>query len=168
MNLRRKFVPSGFTLVELMVVMVVLAIAASMVMLSVSAAEGHALESSAEHLASSLEEARWQAVSTGRRIAWESPPASATSQYAIEGQWYDQAQDGVWHLRAIPASVKPLPGLRVAIAQPAPILNTPARLVLGPEPVGTVACVLLTLDGNTLAVVSDGVSPFSVRRDAHC
>lgn len=168
MNVRRKFVPLGFTLVELMVVMVVLAIAAAMVMVSVSAADGHALESNAEHLASRLEQMRWQAISTGRRIAWELPSANATAQNPIEGQWYDQAQDGVWHLRAMPVPLKPLLGLGVAIAQPSPTLNASARLVLGPEPVGMPACVLLTHDGNALAVVSDGVSPFSVRRDARC
>lgn len=151
-----------------MVVLVILAIAASMVMLSVSAASGHALESSAERLASTLEQARWQAISTGRRIAWETPLANATAQKTNEAQWYDQTQDGVWHLRVAPAAATSLTGLTVTIAQPLPAHNGPARLVLGPEPVGMAACVMLTQDGYTLAVVSDGVSPFTVRRDARC
>jgi general secretion pathway protein H len=65
----------GFTLVELLVVLVVLAVATSLITVSVSAASGHVLEGAGEQLAASLEEARWQAISTGRRIAFETPAA---------------------------------------------------------------------------------------------
>ena len=83
MHAQRQSIAAGFTLVELMVVLVVLAIAASVVAMSVMPASGHALETAAENLASTLEAARWRAISTRRRIAWEAP---ATGQAAA--QWF--------------------------------------------------------------------------------
>ena len=169
MKARHGALATGFTLVELMVVMVVLAIVVSMVTLSISAASGHALESAAERLSSTLEEARWQAISTGRRIAWEAPqfstPASKTS---AEARWYEQTQDGIWQLRIVPPTTPLADNIAVSIVQPRSTNDVPSRLVLGPEPVGMSACVLLTQEGSTVAVVSDGVAPFSVQRDDRC
>ena len=166
---RSRALATGFTLLELMVVLVVLAIVGSMVTLSISAASGHALESAAERLSSTLEEARWQAIATGRRIAWEAPqtnpPAGKTS---AEARWYEQTQDGVWQFRIAPLTTPLFDNIAVSIVQPRSTNDVPARLVLGPEPVGMTACVLLTQDGSTVAVVSDGVAPFSVQRDDHC
>ena len=155
----------GFTLIELMVVLVVLGVAASLITLSMAATRGHALESAAENLSVTLEEARWQAVATGRRIAWQAP------QSAAQPQWYEQApgsSGAPWQPRATPAATVVLEGITVTLAQPLAAGGTAARLVLGPEPVGAAACILLTQDSQTLAIVSDGVAPFAVRRDARC
>ena len=157
----------GFTLIELMVVLVVLGVAASLITLSMAATRGHALESAAENLSVTLEEARWQAVATGRRIAWQAP------QSAAQPQWVEQAtgsssSGAPWQPRATPAATVALEGITVTLAQPLAAGGAPARLVLGPEPVGAAACILLTQDSQTLAVVSDGVAPFAVRRDARC
>ncbi len=147
---------TGFTLIELMVVLVILAVTTSLITLSVSAATGHVLESSAEQLAATMEEARWRAIATGRRIALETPAGQTLL-------WYEQMADGTWRMRvpsagdAFPASVT------LQIAQTA---NTaaPPRAVLGPEPVGAAICVQLTHEGSAMAVVSDGVAPFALRR----
>lgn len=160
MRAQHQSIAAGFTLIELMVVLVVLAIAASVVTMSVMPASEHALETAAENLASTLEAARWQAISTRRRIAWEAP---ATSQAAA--QWFDQSNDGTWQLRVTPAA--PLNGV-ITIVQPRPASDAPPRLILGPEPVGAAVCVLLTQANNTMAVVSDGVAPFSVKVNASC
>ena len=169
MRTQRNARQPGFTLLELMVVLVVLAVMATLVTLSVSAASGHTLESTAEHLASTLEQARWQAITTGGRIGWEAPrthsPPGNTPQEAL---WYEQTRDGIWRLRTTPATAALFAGVSVSIALPRPGNDAPARLVLGPEPVGVAACVLLTQEGSTLAVASDGVAPFSVRRDGRC
>lgn len=161
---------AGFTLVELVVVLVVLAIAASMVTVSVPAAGGHALESAAERLASALESARWQAISTSGRIAWEAPQAGASTAAEAHAhmRWYYQAADGTWRLRVTNADQSPLAGATVLMVQPRSAAGAPARLVLGPEPVGVAACIVLSLDGATAAVVSDGIAPFAVRRNVHC
>lgn len=163
MHAQRQSIAAGFTLVELMVVLVVLAIAASVVAMSVMPASGHALETAAENLASTLEAARWRAISTRRRIAWEAP---ATGQAAA--QWFDQSNDGTWQLRVTPAS--PLDGVVtiVTIVQPRPASDAPVRLILGPEPVGAPVCVLLTQANNAMVIVSDGVAPFSVKTNANC
>jgi general secretion pathway protein H len=171
MRSARKIFESGFTLIELLVVLVVLAVAASLATLSLSATGGgYALESTAERLATTLEAARWQAIAAGGRVAWEAPnlAAGATDNSAPEGRWYEQTRDGTWQLRVTDVAAAGLAGLSISLAQPRAAEGTPARLVLGPEPVGVAACVLLTLERSTVAIVSDGVAPFAVRRDAQC
>ena len=168
MSARCNRLASGFTLVELMVVLVVLAVTASLVSWSVSAARGHGLESAAEQLAAILEQARWQAISTGRRIAWELPQSSSAAGSTMpQARWYEQTQDGIWHLRVTPAAAA-LAGVSLTIAQPRFAGDTPARVVLGPEPAGAAVCILLMQEGSTVAVASDGIAPFAVRRDARC
>lgn len=170
MNARCHRRASGFTLVELLVVLVVLAVTASLVNWSVAAARGHGLESTAEQLAASLEQVRWQAIATGRRMAWELPQtSSAAGSTMAEGRWYEQTQDGMWQLRVTPATVA-LAGVALTLAQSHATGDSPMpmRLVLGPEPAGVAVCILLMQEGSTVAVASDGMAPFTVRRDARC
>lgn len=157
----------GFTLVELLVVLVVMAIAASMVTWSIAPTSGHALESAAERLAATLEEARWRAIATGRRIAWEAP-AQDDSGGSATPRWYEQTSHGTWQLRVTPGAAAPLTGINAAAVLPRATGGAPMRLELGPEPVGAALCVLLTAQGSSMAVSSDGVAPFTVRRDAGC
>ncbi len=169
MSARCNRLVSGFTLVELMVVLVVLAVTASLVSWSVSAARGHGLESAAEQLAATLEQARWQAISVGTRIAWELPQTSSAAGSTMpEARWYEQTQDGIWHLRVTPAAVVPFTGVALTITQPSSTGDAVARVVLGPEPAGVAVCILLMQEGSTVAVASDGIAPFAVRRDARC
>jgi type II secretion system protein H len=159
---------AGFTLLELMVAMVVMAIAVSMVTLSLSANSARALDGTAESLSSALEAVRWQAISTGRLIAWEAPQADSPGR-AVPA-WYEQAPDGHWEPRADFFRTPSLDGIAVTVVQPraANSGGVPGRLTLGPEPVGLPACVLLSRERSTVAVVSDGVSPFLVRRGERC
>ena len=162
---------SGFTLIELMVVLVILSIVVSMVSLSISAATGRTLENEAERLSATLEEVRWQAVSTGRRVAWEPPQIPTSSrETSTATRWYEQTQDGSWRLRLGTSSdVAPLLNdILVTIVRPRLTQDALHRLVLGPEPVGMSTCILLTKQGNTVSVVSNGIAPFSVQHDDHC
>lgn len=165
---RRNTCACGFTLVELMVVLVVLAIAGAMVSFSVSARNGftgHSLESAAEHLSAQLEEARWRAISTGRRIALEVPQSAPATQSL---QWREQKADGLWHIREMPGTTERFSSVAIQIALPRPAAGAPSRLILGPEPVTAPACVLLTHEGNQVTVASDGIAPFAVQRDTGC
>lgn len=159
MKITRRAHTDGFTLIELMVVLVVLAVATSLITLSVSAATGHVLEGAAEQLASTLEAARWRAISTGRRIALETPAGQAPL-------WYEQLNDGTWRPRVAPAEFAQATGVTLQIAQANNAMA--ARAVLGPEPVGAAICVQLAHEGAAMAVISDGISPFAVRREAGC
>ncbi len=159
--------PQGFTLIELLVVLVVLAIAAAMVGWSIAPTSGHALESAAEGLATTLEEARWRAIATGRRIAWEAP-AQNDGDDGSTPRWYEQTPQGTWQVRVTPGAGTPLAGINATVVLPRAVGGSPMRLELGPEPVGAAACVLLTAQGSSMAVSTDGVAPFVVRRDASC
>jgi general secretion pathway protein H len=168
---QRALPAAGFTLLELMVVMVVMAIVVSMVALSPSWSSARALDGAAERLSAMLEEARWQAISTGRRIAWEAPPANmpAGSAPAV-ASWYEQTGNGNWALRPGLFITPPLDGIAVTVDQSrvANSAGLPGRLILGPEPVGMPACILLSREGSMVAVVSDGVAPFFVQREDGC
>lgn len=148
--------------------MVLLSVMIALVAFNASAPGGHVLEGRAQQLAAQLESARWRAVSNERRVAWRPPVEDATAP-----QWYAKGPDGLWRTESALPAFEPEPGLRIALqaahdtASPGSS-NSPPQLVLGPEPAGTPACVVLTHSGRSLSVSSDGVAPFHVRQDASC
>jgi prepilin-type N-terminal cleavage/methylation domain-containing protein len=155
----------GYTLVELLVVMVVLTIMVSLVSFNVSAFSGHALDGAAAQWAASLEAARWQAVSTRRRIAWQPPSPQAQSSL-----WLVQDADHQWrpYSQFQVTAAYAAPEVTVSLVTPTPASTDTPRLVLGPEAVGAASCVTLTQGTRTLAISSDGVSPYTVRHDGRC
>jgi general secretion pathway protein H len=135
--------PRGFTLLELMVVISIMAIAAAGVSLSLRDSGQAQLEREAERLAALLESARAQARANGVPVRWRPMPQG----FRFEG---------------LPASVQlPSQWLQPGVqAQPA----TP--LVLGPEPLIPPQSVMLTLRDSTsppLRVATDGLRPFAVQ-----
>ena len=71
-------------------------------------------------------------------------------------------------MRVTPGAGTPLAGINATVVLPRAVGGSPMRLELGPEPLGAAACVLLTAQGSSMAVSTDGVAPFVVRRDASC
>lgn len=133
----------GFTLLELMVVISIMAIAAAGVSLSLRDSGQAQLEREAERLAALLESARAQARANGVPVRWRPMPQG----FRFEG---------------LPASAQlPSQWLQPGVqAQPA----TP--LVLGPEPLIPPQSVTLTLRDSTsppLRVATDGLRPFAVQ-----
>ncbi|EPD37595.1 type II secretion system protein H [Delftia acidovorans CCUG 274B] len=137
-------IPSrGFTLLELLVVISIMAIAAAGASLSLRDSGQAQLEREAERLAALLESARAQARANGVPVRWRPMPQG----FRFEG---------------LPASAQlPSQWLQPGVqAQPA----TP--LILGPEPLIPPQSVTLTLrDSNSppLRVATDGLRPFAVQ-----
>jgi general secretion pathway protein H len=133
---------NGFTLLELLVVVALIAIATAVVSLSLRDSAQSALERDAQRLASLLETARTHARANGVPAQWHT-----TSQgFAFEG---------------LPRSSLPTKWLADTTRA-----SVEAPIVLGPEPLIGPQAVALSHSAHTgrnLWVVTDGLRPFAVQ-----
>lgn len=132
----------GFTLLELLLVVAIVAIVSGGVSLALRDSGHSALEREGQRLAGLLESARARSQASGIPVRWRSSPAG----FAFDG--------------LAPGSTQH-PWLSGDIfAQGAPVLS------LGPEPIIAPQQVILVARGSTLRslmVATDGVRPFSVQ-----
>lgn len=141
----------GFTLLELMVVMALIALATATVTLGLPDSNRSRLETEALRLGAVLDAARAQSRTSGVPLVWQ--PTDSGFRLAPAGT---------------SATAGPLPKTwlhaetRVAIVQPA----NARVLVLGPEPLTPPQRLELRLGDARLNLASDGLGPFAVQRDA--
>ena len=132
----------GFTLLELLVVLSIMALATVGVGLSMRDGTQAQLERDAERLAALLESARAQSRASGVPVRWLALPEGfrfdgLPSQHPLPTRWLD-----------------PSTGVR-----------GPGTLLLGPEPLIGPQQVILTQSGHpehALRVATDGLRPFTV------
>jgi general secretion pathway protein H len=132
----------GFTLLELLVVVALIAIATAGVSLSLRDSADSELERDASRLAALLETARAQARASGLPVIWRSTPQG----FAFEGL--------------------PPPGLPHNWLAQSTQAASRQSVVLGPEPLIPPQSIALTPahnPGRTLWVVTDGLRPFRVQ-----
>lgn len=140
---RRAALQGGFTLLELLVVISIMALATAGVSLAIRDSGEQQLEREAQRLATLLESARAQARTNGALVVWRPMPQG----FRFEG---------------LPPNVKmPTQWLQTPVlVQP----NTP--VVLGPEPLIPRQSITLSLPGSNSAPVrlaTDGLRPFSIQ-----
>lgn len=141
---REGAVPAGFTLLELLVVVAIIAIASAGVSFAVRDAAGASLDREAQRLAALLEAGRAQSRLGGQPVTW-------------------RAVEGAFRFEGLPPDA--LPGQWLT---PGTAVQGTAQLVLGPEPIiGPQAVVITHADapGRSLRVATDGLRPFSVQAD---
>jgi general secretion pathway protein H len=132
---------AGFTLMELMVVLSIIAIASAGVSFAVRDAGGAPLDRDAQRLAALLESARARSRLSGQPVRWVAQPAG----FRFEGLPRDALPQG-W----LDAHTQVL---------------GPGVLVLGPEPVIPPQAVVLTSSDRperALRIATDGLRPFAV------
>ncbi|HWI11593.1 MAG TPA: prepilin-type N-terminal cleavage/methylation domain-containing protein [Burkholderiaceae bacterium] len=142
MNARR----AGFTLIELMVVVALIAIASAVASLALRDPASTRLEHEGARLVALLESARSEARAAGLAASWE-PRA---------------AQEGAEGFRFVglpPSSELPTQWLVPGVT--AEVLGARA-VVLGPEPLIGAQRVVLHLESQSLTLATDGLGPFTV------
>jgi general secretion pathway protein H len=140
----------GFTLLELMVVVAIIAVAAGLVTVSLPDPRVSALEREATRLTALLESARAQSRAADVPVAWL-PQAGSGSGSGSNFQF---------------------PGLPKASDYPSRWLDKRVRaevigakaLTLGPEPILPAQRVVLHLEELQLSIQTDGLNPFAIQR----
>ena len=143
----------GFTLIELMVVVLIVALASGMVAFSLRDTQGIALEREGQRLAAMLEYARAQSRLQGTPVRWRATPQG----FALEGLNKPVPEQ--------PWLSEDTRVLDVLPRNPAIDSATLASLALGPEPVLAPQSVLLgsgQTPSNRVRVATDGVRPFAI------
>ncbi|MBE7942709.1 MULTISPECIES: prepilin-type N-terminal cleavage/methylation domain-containing protein [Ramlibacter] len=131
----------GFTLIELMVVVTIIAIATAAVSLALRDSADTQLERDGQRLAALLESGRAQSRSTGVPVRWSAIPGGFRFDGVTAGSLPDQ-----W------------------LAAGTEVIGS-ATLVLGPEPIIGPQSVRLAnpeAPGRSLRVATDGLHPFKV------
>jgi general secretion pathway protein H len=133
----------GFTLLELLVVLAIMAIATAGATLALRDPDRQALQREGERLAALLESGRAWSRSNGQALKWRAEPGG----FRFVGR---QAQE--------PAQ----PWLRPEVVVEWPRGNAQRELVLGPEPILAAQSLVLRLRNQRLNLATDGLQPFAV------
>ena len=131
----------GFTLLELLLVVAIIAVASAGVSFAMRDTAQTQLEREAVRLAALLESGRTRSMATGVPVRWRTTASGFTF-------------DGL-----------PMGALPEAWLSPDIAASVPAQIVLGPEPIiarQSVRLVLSSQPSRALTVGTDGVRPFSV------
>ena len=146
---------AGFTLIELMVVVAIIAIGSAGVMFALRDSAASQLEREGLRLAAMLESARAQSRSSGQALRWR----------PVEGGFIVESTAGL----AAASSTAPNPSANAPrtsrwLSQDTRVQGKP-ELVLGPEPLLPPQSVLIesvALPGRPVQVATDGLHPFRV------
>jgi general secretion pathway protein H len=136
---------AGFTLLELLVVVAIMALATAGVSLSMRDGAQTQLERDAQRLAALLESARAQSRMTATTVVWRSTP----NGFVFDG---------------LPSAAMPTTWLGADV-----VATTTAAVVLGPEPIigpQTIRLASLSEPTRSLSITTDGVRPFKIVADA--
>lgn len=135
----------GFTLLELLLVVALVAMATAGVSLALRDSGGHPLEREAQRLSALLDSARAQSRMRGVAVVWEAAPRG----FVLDGV----ARDWL------------APGTRVNVYStqtPGDATPSTQRLVLGPDPLLPPVRLKLRLGERELWLTTDGARPFVV------
>jgi len=143
--LRRATSAAGFTLIEVMLVLAIIAIGTALVSLTLRDGTQNRLDEEGARLSALLESARAEARASGITVRWAPADASAS----------DGAQ---FRFIGLPPGAE-LPTRWLGEGVSAEIVGARA-LLLGPEPVLPAQQLVLHLDDRRLVLATDGLAPF--------
>ncbi len=138
----------GFTLLELMVVVAIIAISTAVVSLALPDPASSRLEKEAARLIAFMESARAEARSGGLTVIWVPRSAGGDTDFQFLGLPPDATPSQQWMEREVRAEI--VGGTSVT---------------LGPEPVIGPQSIVLRLGQQQIMVGTDGLSPFDVVRN---
>ena len=97
----------GFTLIEIMVVMVIIGITLTLVSVNFNQDDSKILGEEANRLAALLEHAQNEAMITGKPVAWSAQPGKYQFwQRGKEGKWDEPSGDEILRERSFPIAIE--------------------------------------------------------------
>ena len=141
---------AGFTMIELMIVITLIAVASAVVSLALRDPAATRLDQEGARLVALLEAARSEARADGLRASWQPRAgAEATTGFRFDGLPSTTTFQTNWLTPGVTAEI---PGARAVL--------------LGPEPMIGAQSIVLRLDDKTLTLSTDGLGPFVSSTDA--
>jgi general secretion pathway protein H len=160
-GMRRAAAVRGFTLLELLVVLAIIAVSVATVSLALRDGSATALERDAVRLASLLEVARSESRVSGSAVRWL-PGAGDNAPDNTSNS--EPAKLVAFRFQGLPPGLQaPTHWLDPRVV--AEVVGRPA-VVLGPEAILPPQRVLLRLEDQQIEVASDGLSPFAIASGA--
>ncbi|OWW22712.1 GspH/FimT family pseudopilin [Noviherbaspirillum denitrificans] len=147
----------GFTLLELLVVLVIAGILLGMVGLNAMQGERQVLQGEAQRVALLLQLARDEAIVRNRPIAFEAEPERYRFLIRDGNKWQALTQDDLLREREFPRGP-----IALSIDPPTAAESNPMRVVFGREPVDKPFILTFTLGDASVAIHADGVGHFVV------
>lgn len=147
----------GFTLLELLVVLVIVGLVLGFVSINAIQSEQQALQKEAQRIALLLQLAREEAIVRNRPIAFEADSNSYRFLVRDEEEWHALPQDDLLRERSFP---RPPVTLTMSPARPAE--DGPLRIIFGREPVDKPFVLTLSSNEASVAIRADGIGNFSV------
>ncbi len=147
----------GFTLLELLVVLTIIAIATAGVTFAFRDNQSTLLEREAERLSVILETARVQSRSSGVSLAWVPLPQGFA---ILPAQTLQFTNDSSLDANGLNPWLAPGMNAQIVSATSQPAARS---LLLGAEPMIAPATVLLSLGTRQLRIATNGLRPFSVQ-----
>jgi general secretion pathway protein H len=143
----------GFTLLEVLVIVVIIAILATAVGVKIAPDSRQLLRDEAVRLAALLGHARDEAIATGGALAWQSTAEGYRFvQRAPDRSWQPITRDASLRPRTLPAGMS-----LAAIELSTRSANTDPLIVLAPTGIHDPFRITLAFGDHRLRVVSDGV-----------
>ena len=135
----------GFTLLELLVVLAIMAVSVAGVRLTLRDSQATQLTREAQRLVAMLEAARVQSRTRGVPLIWEPSPDGFVIRAATANptQPLAQTRTEAWLTAGTQA-------------------NSTQAVVLGPEPILTPIRITLSVAAQSLTIATDGLQPFQV------
>jgi general secretion pathway protein H len=149
--------PGGFTLVEIMVVMVIIGVTLGLVSLNAMPSPRQDLQKEAQRLTLLLQLARDEAIVRNRPVTFEATPERYHFLVRNEARWDLITNDDLLREREFKN------GPLTLLLDPASAGTVnPLRITFGREPVDKPFVLILATGGNRVAIRADGVGHFTV------
>ncbi len=147
----------GFTLLELLVVMVIVGITLGVVSFNAMPSERQVLLNDAQRIALLLQLARDEAIVRNRPIAFEAEATRYRFLLHDENTWQVLKQDDLLHEREFKRSP-----VTFSVSPPLAEQAVPLRIIFGREPVSKPFVLTLSIGDAHVAIRADGIGHYMV------